>query len=903
MVNSSARRDATVKDSQPTFDPLGSVYLPPPADESYKWSTHNKVHNVPQNMLRTPQSIVKAGDIDPKKRQAAADTTAPSKRSKPAYGNITSNAYTPDNVHSAGHPMPSTDESRNFYQYGNPQLGQTPSSVEYTQWKHTNMRLNADLTSRGNNKSGAIPLIRDNQMMSPSSSPQDRRGEAEASMTPTRLEKQLSQPAIGQSSHVPLPSAYDPNSATLGLHHPSMPLMGVPQYIPSINQRPPSATSAVPNSYPMRPLSTNSASELQIQHTPYPYFQRQHQQFLAAQPIHEEEKIVIPEPDQMPKIVDDGTKPMYSYAMLIGMAILRAPERKLTLAQIYKWITDTFEYYRETKPAWYNSIRHNLSLNKAFAKQVRPKDNPGKGNYWIVVEGHEYQFVRPRPPKRATDILQRSNTYASIDNDGKHLNASSVHSQPFATPSIPVNNFSHSIDPASQVGNQQVPILRRAFPNHPSSRASDGGENLSITRTSPPPNDNSARDLPHRRDIPSDNTEPEEHSLVDVPSSEVPRPNHQANRDDKKTGISGFPPLHSMSNSNSPRESSGNSMPPQPLNGATRNTQDDSMSHTESSAFTGLNKPGQLSFTAHNNGSEFGELPMFRVSTPSLIQSGNALSTPAAAAAAAASGFGSVDMKNIYKNPGAESNEGKRSQLNNHEQFESTPWTLDVKHLLKEPSAPVNDFPKTPEKSKFKSTSNENSTEKSIFGDNIPTLMHPQSYESSYAGTLELSPGIGFSSVGFDFDFGTASSNGSSAARNTISPTRRGGSSRPSPLYQGKHKRYTSNPLSEFLDLDFNKPTLLPPNSRDNASSPRGREHWRINSNSSNDSTPDGARAKNSGASSHGSFLSFENDLFTPHMVMTPVRRPFDTPIRDQTHVYSPYCRNTSSFGSPQRRK
>ncbi|CAL00569.1 uncharacterized protein An17g02270, partial [Aspergillus niger] len=46
----------------------------------------------------------------------------------------------------------------------------------------------------------------------------------------------------------------------------------------------------------------------------------------------------LPEPHEMPPIEDDGTKPPYSYATLIGMSILRAPNRRLTLAQIYKWI-------------------------------------------------------------------------------------------------------------------------------------------------------------------------------------------------------------------------------------------------------------------------------------------------------------------------------------------------------------------------------------------------------------------------------------------------------------------------------------------------------------------------------------------------------------------------------------
>ncbi|KAF7717856.1 Forkhead transcription factor sep1-like protein [Penicillium ucsense] len=110
----------------------------------------------------------------------------------------------------------------------------------------------------------------------------------------------------------------------------------------------------------------------------------------------------LPEPHQMPTIEDDGTKPPYSYASLIAMAILRAPNRRLTLAQIYKWISDTFSYYKNVDAGWQNSIRHNLSLNKAFGKQERPKDDPGKGNYWIIKPGHEEPFHNHKQVRRAT---------------------------------------------------------------------------------------------------------------------------------------------------------------------------------------------------------------------------------------------------------------------------------------------------------------------------------------------------------------------------------------------------------------------------------------------------------------------------------------------------------------------
>ncbi|KAF1957622.1 forkhead transcription factor-like protein [Byssothecium circinans] len=112
----------------------------------------------------------------------------------------------------------------------------------------------------------------------------------------------------------------------------------------------------------------------------------------------------LPEPDEMPTVDDDGTKPPFSYANLIGMAILRAPYRRLTLAQIYKWISDSFAFYRNTQDTgWQNSIRHNLSLSKSFSKQERPKDDPGKGHYWVINPGFEKQYYKIKSNRRPTN--------------------------------------------------------------------------------------------------------------------------------------------------------------------------------------------------------------------------------------------------------------------------------------------------------------------------------------------------------------------------------------------------------------------------------------------------------------------------------------------------------------------
>lgn len=114
--------------------------------------------------------------------------------------------------------------------------------------------------------------------------------------------------------------------------------------------------------------------------------------------------VSIPQPADMPTVEDDGNKPPYSYAMLIGMSILRAPNRRLTLAQIYKWICDNFAYYRTAETGWQNSIRHNLSLSRAFVKRERPKDDPGKGNYWAIEPGMEGQFLKDKNGRRSTTL-------------------------------------------------------------------------------------------------------------------------------------------------------------------------------------------------------------------------------------------------------------------------------------------------------------------------------------------------------------------------------------------------------------------------------------------------------------------------------------------------------------------
>lgn len=140
------------------------------------------------------------------------------------------------------------------------------------------------------------------------------------------------------------------------------------------------------------------ASYPQLEHGYTGPMKRPNMEMEPQRPVKQQKRLAddsldLPRPEDLPGLPDDGTKPPHSYAELIGMAILRAPNRRLTLAQIYKWISDTFSYYQRSEGGWQNSIRHNLSLNKNFVKQERPKDDPGKGNYWAIKPGEERVYL------------------------------------------------------------------------------------------------------------------------------------------------------------------------------------------------------------------------------------------------------------------------------------------------------------------------------------------------------------------------------------------------------------------------------------------------------------------------------------------------------------------------------
>ncbi|CAG8776406.1 13506_t:CDS:2, partial [Racocetra persica] len=90
---------------------------------------------------------------------------------------------------------------------------------------------------------------------------------------------------------------------------------------------------------------------------------------------------------------DSNRKPLYTYASLIGQAILQAPNRRLPLNEIYEWIMATYPFYKKENKGWQNSIRHNLTLCPAFRKVERESGHPAKGSYWTIPDEFMCCFV------------------------------------------------------------------------------------------------------------------------------------------------------------------------------------------------------------------------------------------------------------------------------------------------------------------------------------------------------------------------------------------------------------------------------------------------------------------------------------------------------------------------------
>ncbi|KAM9733163.1 forkhead box protein N1 isoform 1-T2 [Menidia menidia] len=78
-------------------------------------------------------------------------------------------------------------------------------------------------------------------------------------------------------------------------------------------------------------------------------------------------------------------KPIYSYSILIFMALRNSKTGSLPVSEIYSFMTEHFPYFKTAPDGWKNSVRHNLSLNKCFEKVENKNGSTSrKGCLWAL---------------------------------------------------------------------------------------------------------------------------------------------------------------------------------------------------------------------------------------------------------------------------------------------------------------------------------------------------------------------------------------------------------------------------------------------------------------------------------------------------------------------------------------
>eukprot|EP00795_Rhopilema_esculentum_P006379 gene6379-11817_t len=110
-------------------------------------------------------------------------------------------------------------------------------------------------------------------------------------------------------------------------------------------------------------------------------------------------------------------RPPFSYIYLCAMAIESAPKKMMTLREIYKFVSENFEFYRKSDSRWKNSLRHNLSFNDCFIKvstdERRRFEKGRKGYYWTLHPNSRDMFLNGSSLRRQRKFV--------VSNQGRAL--------------------------------------------------------------------------------------------------------------------------------------------------------------------------------------------------------------------------------------------------------------------------------------------------------------------------------------------------------------------------------------------------------------------------------------------------------------------------------------------------
>ncbi|KAG6866566.1 hypothetical protein C0991_002051 [Blastosporella zonata] len=186
------------------------------------------------------------------------------------------------------------------------------------------------------------------------------------------------------ATHVPLPPQPAPTSQPQYLVY--------PQYLAYARLLPPltlPSAQAGPSTLPRTPQNPRTYTlSTKVEHSPLPPSSPPPASSPVATPQRPLVNLVsspgpmgpLPEAeeyDKLPYTLPPGPysphKPDLSYAALVGQAILSSPKHRLTLQEIYDWITIVYPHFKRGETTWMNSIRHVLSTTICFRKVPRER--------------------------------------------------------------------------------------------------------------------------------------------------------------------------------------------------------------------------------------------------------------------------------------------------------------------------------------------------------------------------------------------------------------------------------------------------------------------------------------------------------------------------------------------------
>ncbi|KAF7370690.1 hypothetical protein MSAN_00702000 [Mycena sanguinolenta] len=166
-------------------------------------------------------------------------------------------------------------------------------------------------------------------------------------------------------------------------------------------------------------------------------------------------------PYRLPPGPYSDQRPHYSYAALIGQAVLSSENHRLTLQEIYEWIATVYPHFKRGERTWMNSIRHVLSTTVHFRKISRER-SAGRSHWAIFDEdlpcfadgGYKKPgamakrtFSQPKAKKRSAKEVEEEDSPSTLAKKSAKRPKKTTTYPTASIPTLPTSLFPESEQP------------------------------------------------------------------------------------------------------------------------------------------------------------------------------------------------------------------------------------------------------------------------------------------------------------------------------------------------------------------------------------------------------------------------------------------------------------------------